>query len=153
METLDKHFRFLTREAFARHGHAFASLAQRWPEIVGEELSRHCRPERIQWPRGAGAEAQKQGGTLVVGASPGRALDLQYEVPRIIERTNAFLGYGAIAQVRVNTAAAPLENPEARPRKAGKPIPDQNLASIADESLRSALERLGQGIASSPHEK
>lgn len=153
METLDKHFRALTREAFARHGHAFAALAQRWPEIVGEELARHCRPERIQWPRGSGAEAQKHGGTLVIGASPGRALDLQYEAPRIIERIAAFLGYGALASVRIVTAAGPLNKPLKTPREPGKPIPDQNLTEIPDDALRAALVRLGQGIAGSPQEK
>ncbi|MGL4527478.1 MAG: DciA family protein, partial [Aestuariivirga sp.] len=82
MDTLDKHFRELTRQAFARYGFSYAEVNARWPEIVGEALAQHARPERIKWPRGAGENAQKLGGTLVIAAAPGRALDLQYEVPR-----------------------------------------------------------------------
>ena len=68
------------------------SWAKRWPR---------CEPERIRWPRGAGENAQKLGGTLVIRAEPGRGLDLQYQSPQIIERINHFYGYGAIASVKI----------------------------------------------------
>ena len=101
METLDKHFRELTRAAFARYGFAYAELIGRWPAIVGDAVAQACEPERIKWPRAAGESAQKQGGTLVIRAAPGRGLDLQHETPRIIERINGFYGYGAIAAVKI----------------------------------------------------
>ncbi len=84
MESLTKHFRSITRAAFARHGFAQADVVSNWTEIVGEDLGAISAPERIRWPRGAGDEARKSGGTLVMRAAPGRALDLQYEAPRII---------------------------------------------------------------------
>ena len=65
METLTKHFRELTRAAFARYGFAYAEVIARWPEVVGEDLARVSRPDRIRWPKGAGAEAA---GFVVCGA-------------------------------------------------------------------------------------
>lgn len=153
METLDKHFRDLTRAAFQRYGFAYGEIVARWPEIVGPALAGFCRPERIKWPRGAGENARKLGGTLVIGAAPGRALDLQYEVPRIIERVNAFYGHGALAAVKV-VAAADLAAPPTRTSEPAKiSIPDQSLEKISDAPLRAALERLGRGIAGSPQGK
>ncbi len=153
METLDKHFRDLTRAAFERYGFAYGEIVARWPEIAGPGLAALCRPERIKWPRGPGAGARKLGGTLVIGAAPGRALDLQYEVPRIIERVNAFYGHGAITAVKVTAAPDLAAGPPKRPGTAKTSIPDQVLEQISDTPLRAALERLGRGIAGSPQDK
>ena len=147
METLDKHFRELTRAVFARHGFAQAELIGRWPEIVGEEMSRVSEPERIKWPRGAGESARKTGGTLVIRAAPGRGLELHHDVPRIIERLNQFLGFGAIDTIKVVQAATWNRSP-APPRPApAKKLCEQELAAIDDTPLKAALERLGAGVA------
>jgi hypothetical protein len=149
METLDKHFRSLTREVFARYGFAYGELIARWPEIVGEALAPFCEPQRIRWPRGAGAVEQKSGGMLLITAAPGRALELQYEVPRIIERVNRFYGYGAITSVKINQGSI-----SPRRRQALHPLPpaperfSQHTAVIADPALKAALDRLAAGIAS-----
>lgn len=147
METLDRHFRELTRAAFARHGFAQVELAGRWPEIVGEELSQVSEPERIKWPRGAAENARKTGGTLVIRAAPGRGLELQHESPLIIERINRFLGFGAIGTVKiVQVATWPRSQPATRTLPA-KSLYHQELAAIEDGGLKAALERLGSGVA------
>ena len=157
METLDKHFRELTRSAFARYGFAQAELLARWPEIAGEELSRVSEPERIKWPRGAIDDARKTGGTLVVRAAPGRGLELQYEVPRIIERLNRFFGYGAISSIKIVQAGSwPATSPAPLTELPQKRLFVQSVAAIEDDGLRAALERLGAGVASargSPQDK
>ena len=145
MDTLDKHFRNLTRAAFARYGFAYAEVIARWPEIVGEDLARVSRPDRIRWPHGAASE--KLGGTLIVGAAPGRALELQYEVPRIIERVNRFHGHGAIAAVKVITLASFPPSPPKTPQAPIKAIPVQLVAPISDEGLKAALLQLGASVA------
>ncbi len=147
METLDKHFRELTRAAFARHGFAQAELVGRWPEIVGEELSGVSEPERIKWPRGAAENARKTGGTLVIRAAPGRGLELQHESPRIMERINRFLGFGAIDTVKVVQAATWPQNQTATRSVPAKKLCEQELAAIEDGPLKAALERLGSGVA------
>ena len=158
METLTKHFREITKAAFAKHGFAQGDVITHWAEIVGADLAEVSAPERIKWPRGSGEEAQKSGGTLVIRAAPGRALDLQYGTTRIISRINSFFGYGAIAKLKIVQASElPSRAPAAVPSESVKPVCEQQLASLEDSPLKAALERLGKGIAkggvTSPHDK
>lgn len=147
METLSKHFREITKAAFRRYGFAQADVVAHWEAIVGEELARVSAPERIRWPRGAGDESQKQGGTLVIRAAPGRALELQYEASRIIARINSFFGYGAIAKLKVIQAAILLGETRRPPPIPEKPVCEQALAALEDSPLKAALERLGRSVA------
>ena len=156
METLSKHFREITKAAFARYGFAQADVVANWNAIVGEELAAVSAPERIKWPRGAGEDAQKKGGTLVIRAAPGRALELQYEASRIISRINSFFGYGAVASLKVMQAVELGKGPWRPPPLPKKPVHEQALNAVEDPSLREALERLGRGVAagrSSPQGK
>ena len=161
MERLDKHFEKLTKASFARHGFAYGELLARWPDIVGEGLSRHSQPERIKWPRGTGETAQKLGGTLVIRAEPGRGLDLQYQSHQIIERINKFYGYGAVTSVKVMqshiTSSKPLKNKDNSLDSATEKALETSLEAIADEKLKQALHRLGAGALanrpSSPQNK
>ena len=147
METLAKHFRAITKAAFARYGFAEADVVANWEAIVGEALAAHSAPERIRWPRGAGEEAQKQGGTLVIRAAPGRALELQYEASRIISRINSFFGYSAVVSIKVMQAQDMPQGRRPAPPLPEKPVCEQELASLEESPLKSALERLGRGVA------
>jgi hypothetical protein len=147
METLFRHFREITKAAFARHGFAQADVVANWDAIVGSDLAAVSAPERIKWPRGAGEEAQKQGGTLVIRAAPGRALELQYEASRIISRINSFFGYGAVASLKVIQAQGLPRGRPAPPPLPEKPVCEQELATLEDGPLKAALERLGRGVA------
>ena len=156
MKTLGKEFRELTRQSFARYGFAYAELLAQWPAIVGERLSAYCEPQRIKWPR-AGEGERKMDGTLVIVASPGRSLDLQHEIPHIVERINGFYGYGAIGSIKIvqGTLTAKSVKP------AAPILPEERvallegrLATVADPALKEALRRLGTGALSrSPHDK
>jgi hypothetical protein len=149
METLSKHFREITKAAFARHGFAQADVVANWDAIVGEAVAAISAPERIKWPKGSGEEAQKQGGTLVIRAAPGRALELQYEASRILSRINSFFGYGAVSAVKVVQAQDLARGRPAHPSLPEKPVCEQQLATLEDGPLKAALERLGRGVAGS----
>ncbi len=145
MQTIDKHFRNLAKAAFQRHGFASEQLVAQWRVIVGEQVAAISRPEKIKWPRGNDASGHQSGGTLVLKATSGRALELHYETPRIIERVNQFLGYGAIAALKVTPDNSP---PPALkiPRKPMKPEAAKAWADsfddIADPDLKAALSKL-----------
>lgn len=149
METLAKHFRDITKAAFARYGFAESDVVAHWAAIVGEDLAAVSAPERIKWPKGAGEAAQKQGGTLVIRAAPGRALELQYEASRIIARINSFFGYGAIATLKVMQAAELGQCPRKAAPLPEKSVCEQQLDTLEDSPLKAALERLGRGVAGS----
>jgi hypothetical protein len=148
METLNRYFRDLTKAAFARHGFAQADLIGVWPEIVGAHTARMCRPERIRWPRGDGDGEGRQGGTLILQAMPGRALDIQHHAPHILERINVYFGYGAIASIKIVQTVWNEEpaSPPSRVLPGDKSAElDRRLADCPDPGLREALRRLGHG--------
>ncbi len=147
METLDKHFRALTGAHFAKRGRATAEVLTQWPVIVGERLAALCEPERIKWPKTA--RPDEQSGTLVIRSAPGRALDLHHETPIIIERINAYLGYGAISTLKIIQGHQAIGKPKLRKNLSLPPATaaelEHKLAVIGDEKLKDALKRLGTG--------
>ena len=150
METLDKHFRNLAKAAFAHHGFASEQLISQWAIIVGQPWASYSVPDKINWPRSASDMTRKLGGTLVIRAAAGRALELQYEGPRLIERVNQFLGYGAITSLKIKQDSLRVEQPKQLPR----PMSSQarqawhtQIDDIADNPLKAALSRLAAHAA------
>jgi len=149
MESLSKHFAALARETFQRHGFASEQIAAQWPAIVGEQLAALARPERIKWPRAVEAQKHKLGGTLVLRAPAGLALEVHYEIPRIIERVNQFLGYGAISAVKVMQSGELPPAPPKPKQRSPEATRAWNTAitGIEDDDLKSALSRLALEVA------
>jgi hypothetical protein len=132
------------RRAGEERGFATARLLTHWPEIVGDELARICRPIKVSWSQGG------FGGTLVVQADGAHAPLVQMQAERIRDRVNACHGHAAIARLRIQQAPlaeapgfaedqAPFAGPA--PRAAATPSPDiaRRLAGIADADLRAQL--------------
>ena len=138
------------KDAFAKQGFAATELVTRWPEIVGPEISAHCEPEKIQWPRPYGSEDQ-QPGTLVLRVEGPTAIEIQHLSRIILERVNRFFGWQAVTDLRLRQAPLgrrekpkpPVANREAAERIAS------SLADISDEKLRQALARLGAAVEKS----
>lgn len=131
----------------ARRGFARADLLGAWDAVVGERYAGFTQPEKIAWPR----DGEARGGVLTVRVDGARAVLLQHDLPQFIERINAFLGYGAIASVRI--VQRPLPRP-ARPAAAEPPpLPAEDAAAleaqlegVSDPDLRDSLRRLGTGV-------
>ncbi len=146
----------LTRKAFEMFGFSTATLLTDWATIIGSEIAGYAVPERIKWPRSAGesdgAETDtrgRSGATLVLRVDPARALDVEYKGQQILERINAYFGYRAVAELRL--LQAPLTASKVVPvprREMAPPCETPELAGIADERLRGALQRLKQGLVS-----
>jgi hypothetical protein len=141
----------LLSDAFAKQGFASREILNRWPEIAGERLSRHCRPMRIAWPRHRPAPGEPSEPALmelkVTGAF---ALEAQQAAPLIIARINAYLGWNAVGRIALRQGVV---EPVSRPEPAPAPLPAASgevsaaAAKVEDEALRHALERLGAAIA------
>lgn len=144
----------LTQTAFEKFGFSIVALLTDWPTIVGPKLAQYTVPDRIKWPRGveyADGEASsgpRRGATLCILVEPARALDVQYQGALIIDRINAYFGYRAIAELRLQQETV-AHVPELAP-PARKPVPvlppDPALAAIPDDALRSALLRLEASV-------
>jgi hypothetical protein len=147
MQTLGKHFNLLAKAALQKHGFAQADLLSHW-DVVAGDVSFVAVPERIKWPRQVGGE-RVQGGTLVLKVNPGRALDVQYQIPQLIERLNQFLGYGAIGSIKLTQAARVVARPKPKPTPKFDPSSaiQEQVGNISHEPLKDALLQLGAQVA------
>jgi hypothetical protein len=144
----------LTRKAFETFGFSTATLLTDWSTIVGEQIAGYAVPERIKWPRGAAVSEDaepdtrgRSGAVLVLRVDPARALDLEYKRQQVLERINAYFGYRAVAELRLLQAPVTAVTKAApAPRREVPPCEAPELAGIADERLRGALQRLKQGL-------
>lgn len=134
-----------------RRGYATTGLIAAWHEVAGDRIAACSRPEKIVWPKGEANEASPA--LLVLRVDGPRAIFVQHEAGQIIERVNAYLGYAAIGRIRIvqgaiaGSAAAPGRPPPPPPLPAADAQKLRaSLEGVADEGLRSALERLGLGV-------
>ena len=135
-------------DAYAKQGFAARELVTRWTEIIGSELSGHCEPLKIQWPRPVEGQPQEPA-TLVLRVEGPAALEIQHSSDALLQRVNRFFGWSAVGKLALRQA--PLSRRE-RPRAPSEPDAKavaevaQTLTAIEDEELRAALARLGASI-------
>lgn len=125
-------------------------LVQSWEEIVGARLANLTRPERIAWPRRLHEDDPFEPATLIIACEGRAALHLQHETGEVIARVNAFLGFAAIARIKI--VQKPVAVAE-KPRRPQRPLSlgeatrlDRMVAEVEDEGLREALARLGRSV-------
>jgi len=132
-----------------RRGFATAELIAAWPEIVGGRWAECTAPEKIAWPR------KEDGGpaVLTVKVDGPAAVFVQHEAVQILERVNAFLGYGAVGKLRI--VQGPVASREKRAKPGDPTLPAEReaelgaqVAEVAEGPLKQALERLGRGVLS-----
>jgi hypothetical protein len=128
-------------------------LVQSWDEIAGARLAATTRPERIAWPRRAHEDDPFEPGTLIIACEGVAALHLQHESGEVIARVNAFLGFAAVARLKIvqKPVAAPAKP---RPAQRALSLPeaarlDGMVRGIEDDGLREALARLGRSVVGS----
>jgi hypothetical protein len=135
-------------DAYAKQGFAARELVTRWTEIIGPELSAHCEPLKMQWPRPVEGQPQEPA-TLVLRVEGPMALEIQHASDVILQRVNRFFGWSAVGRLALRQG--PLSRNE-RPRPSPPPDPReveqiaQTLTSVEDDALRAALARLGASI-------
>jgi hypothetical protein len=135
-------------DVFARQGFASRELVTRWAEIAGPEIAAHSQPLKIQWPRPVEGQAQEPA-TLVLRVEGPMALEIQHTSDVILQRVNRFFGWNAVGRLALRQA--PLSRPLRRKARSGPDATDvakvaETLTSVEDESLRTALARLGASI-------
>lgn len=133
----------------AKRAGVSTALITAWGEIVGHDLAEMSMPVKVRWPARIDEDDAFQPGTLLVAAEGMAALHLQHQTGEVIDRVNAFMGYRAIARIKLTQK--PVE--KKKPKKRLKPITEgekrkiNRLADgIEDEALKESLRRFGQSV-------
>jgi hypothetical protein len=139
--------REVTRKALGTRALAEAALLTEWSSIVGGEISTHCWPRRVIFPK----RTERRDGTLVLRVKPGQAPRIGHQELIILDRVNAYFGYRAVARLRLEQGALPArEDPPAPPppplSEAETQAVAQDVEGVEDAELRDALNRLGQAL-------
>ncbi|MCV6586672.1 MAG: DciA family protein [Marinibacterium sp.] len=145
------------REAGESRGFAVSRVLTHWAEIAGPDMAAQARPVDVSYGRGG------FGATLTVLTTGPNAPLLEMQKEQLREKVNAAYGYAAIKRIRI-TQTAPTGFAEGqavfagpKPRSDAPPDPQVTQAArdrasgVADDGLRSALERLGRNILSKPN--
>jgi hypothetical protein len=136
----------LIGKPMGRRGFAEGGLVAHWPAVVGEEIARQTAPLKLAFPRG-----ERREGTLTLRVAGAHATEIQHLVPQILERINGYLGYGAIARLKLEQGRLPKPRPPAM-REPGPLLPEEQAAlaaaveRIGDPDLRRALDGLGRAV-------
>src|ERR1700742_1680723 len=135
-------------DAYAKQGFAARELVTRWVEIIGPELSAHCEPLKMQWPRPVEGQPQEPA-TLVLRVEGPMALEIQHSSDVILQRVNRFFGWNAVGKLALRQGPLSRRDRPKRPRPPDeKEVAEvaKSLSSVEDEELRAALARLGAAI-------
>lgn len=149
----------MIRDAAGKRGFAVVRLLTHWPEIVGDELARSCRPVKMSHGQGFGA-------TLVLLTTGALAPVISMRLPQIRDKVNACFGYNAVARIRLTqtagtgfaeaaTAFTPGRT-QSHDREPDNQAPDPEtiaraeaaIAGIRDPAFREALGRLAVQVLS-----
>lgn len=121
----------------AAKGFAIMSIATRWADIAGPQLSAHARPVSIT-----------PGGIMTVKVEGAAALLIQHQQRELIERIARVAGAGVVKSIRI------VQGPIARALDAGprpaaprlSPAEEeavrQSVLKVSDPALRESLTRL-----------
>ncbi|PCI04693.1 MAG: hypothetical protein COB78_07875 [Hyphomicrobiales bacterium] len=128
------------------------SLMNAWADIIGGQLGKHSRPEKILWPRRAHDDDPFQPATLVVACDGAQAIFFQHETDAIIERVNTFFGFNAISRIKIQQKPVASYSPE-KASEASKELNEaekqrltEMVGNVEDDELRQKLTKLGEGI-------
>lgn len=140
-------------KALRRRGFAESRIVSDWPAIVGEVLALQCAPEKMVFARGATG-----GGTLHLRVAGAAALEIQHQIPVLIERVNMVFGYSAIARIALKQGPLPKRRVSLRPKlrqlqpEEARQVTD-SVSGVQRSDLRQALEDLGKAVAAAGTKK
>lgn len=142
----------LIKELDAKFGRGAGALEPRWREIVGDQLARVTRPQKLTKGQTG------SGGTLELRVAGPAALLVQHQSADILKRVNLFLGEGAVEKLRIAQGPVkPLPVVAASTKGARRRIEPLDAAAEADlkqsveaapDALKAALTNLGRAVLS-----
>ena len=104
---------------FKKYGFAEATLVRQWREIAGPSLSQCTLPLKITY----GREKGERIGILHLLVEPAAALEVQHQIPVLIEKIKIFYGHHPVERIALVQGKTAL-NPRAKGDGLKKPDPE-----------------------------
>ena len=137
------------RKVFREYGFAEDTLIRRWREIVGQKTADVTLPLKLTY----GKEKGEKVATLHLLVESGAALEVQHQIPLLIEKLNIFYGHRAIERVALLQGAPQKKNKPAKvkttpPNPAAVKQMELWTKAMKDSGLKETLIRLGVEVLS-----
>ncbi|MDD3182038.1 MAG: DciA family protein [Alphaproteobacteria bacterium] len=145
----------IARTAMGKDWNLYASLLERWTEIVGPDYAQETTPVKISFPHGKKTDekwagGQRAGGTLTIRLPQGLSLAFTHHAEQVRSRINTFFGYEAIERITLKPFYPTHGKPLAPPQRT---LSSQEIATlkegtkdIENNELRDILEQLGTSV-------
>ena len=127
----------LVKRTFGRRGFQNSAILTDWESIVGKHLATYSKPDRIMYQRGSRSE-----GTLHIKIFGAMATELDHQAGLIVEKINQYMGYNAVAKLKLHhTQDIPVDNQAIKV----KPKKNTALNSVDENKLMKTISNLEEG--------
>jgi len=122
-----------------KKGHMYSETLDNWKYIVGDELFKVCYPKSFK-------SSNKLGGSyLNIMVKRGNEVDLEYSKKNIINKMNAYFGYEAVKNIKLNTFESQYEkNIKKKVVNATKREHIKKIDNIKNDKIKKSLLKLSK---------
>ena len=122
-----------------KKGRMYNETLDNWRYIVGDELFKVCYPKSFK-------TSNKLGGSyLIIMVKRGNEVDLEYSKKNIMNKINAYFGYEAIKNIKINTFEGEYEkNIEKKVVNATKREHIKKIDNIKNDKIKKSLLELSK---------
>ena len=137
-------------KTLSRSGPVMTGLLSQWPAISGPALAAYTMPAKLTKGAPEPDFPERSGASMLhLKVDPGKALEVQYAIPQLVERINQTLGYKAVAGIRL--LQAPVfcgKRPAASKPAISKPVSSAPTPDVPQPAgkLGAALARMAAGV-------
>tara|TARA_B100000029_G_scaffold516590_1_gene631516 strand:- start:6831 stop:7295 length:465 start_codon:yes stop_codon:yes gene_type:complete len=120
------------------------SLLNNWKSIIGEEISRFCKPEKVVF-----SHNENINGTIYLKTIRGKSLEIEFKSEEIIEKLNQYFGYKAINKISVIQEFNVIRKKESNKKRLDKKIKKNQIKAInkiKKIDLKNALKSLNKTL-------
>jgi hypothetical protein len=122
-----------------KKGQLYAKTLDNWKYIVGDELFKVCYPKSFK------SSSKLRGSYLNIMVKRGNEVDLEYSKKNIINKMNAYFGYEAVKNIKLNTFEGEYEkNIKKKAVSATKKEHIKKIYNIKNDKIKKSLLELSK---------
>ena len=127
------------KKIIEKKGNMYSEALDNWKYIVGDELFKVCYPKSFK-------SSNKLGGScLNIMVKRGNEVDLEYSKKNIMNKMNAYFGYEAVKNIKLNTFDEEYEkNENKKAVKATKREHTKKIDDIKNDKIKKSLLELSK---------